>query len=129
MNKLQLSFPHHGALRIPLAADEVVSLKAAAGHTLETLCGRAWVTFQGDREDHLLAPGERIALNGRGQVVAAAIGNTELRLATAGLAAAPATPKRAASAHTNATELEQRVSRWRDQRHFLAPYASMERLF
>jgi hypothetical protein len=94
-----------------------VGIREAAGRTLEAICGSAWVTFQGDRKDYLLAPGERLSLTGRGAVVAQALGKAELRVGSA-----PAEIKPQASPDAS-------VSRWRDRALHLAPYVSMERTF
>jgi hypothetical protein len=117
MNKITLSLPNSSALRIPLESDGVLSIRDVAGLTLEAICGRAWVTFKGERGDYLLAPGERISLSGRGAVVAQALGKAELRVGTA-----PAEVKPAAFPEAS-------VARWRDQALRLAPYVSMERTF
>jgi hypothetical protein len=117
MSKLMLSLPNSGDVRIPLEADGVVGIRDAAGSTLEAICGRAWVTFQGDRTDYLLTPGKRLSLTGRGAVVAQALGYAELKVASE--------PTKA-----EATKWpDQAVTHWRDQSLHLAPYVSLERTF
>lgn len=117
MSKLMLSVPDSSAVRIPLDADGVLAIRDAAGLTLEAICGRVWVTFKGDRDDHLLAPGERLSLAGSGAVVAQALGKAELRVAAAKVDANPAVMP---------TQL---ISGWRDRALHLAPHVSMERTF
>jgi hypothetical protein len=117
MSKIMMNVPDSSAVRIPLEVDGILSIQAAAGLTLEALCGRAWVTFAGERSDYLLNPGERLSLDGRGAAVAQALGKMELVVT-----------------HVNddATERvspDAAVSYRRDRALHLAPYVSMERTF
>ena len=85
MNKIELSLPDHGALRIPLYAQQVLSIAKPGGGswndmTIEGRLGEIWVTMGGDSRDHVISPGDRLDLRGRGPVVAQAVSDSELRI-------------------------------------------------
>ena len=45
-----------------------------AALSLRTLCGQAWVTMEGDPEDHVVGPGEEAVFDGPGLLVLEALG-------------------------------------------------------
>ncbi len=117
MSKIMMNVPDNTAVRIPLEPDGVFSIQAATGLVLEAICGRAWVTFAGERHDYLLNPGERLSLDGRGAAVAQALGKMELVVSHAVRETREYVLPEAAVSH--------RI----DRALHLAPYVSMERTF
>lgn len=78
MKKVHLNMPDDGELRIPLHARQTVSTHHAAGLALECLHGSVWITFSGDMEDYFLAPGERLPVAGRENIVIQALEDSEI---------------------------------------------------
>jgi len=58
--------------RLELNRSEVLSLRPT-GDTVVCVTGRIWVTREGDGEDYVLGPAERMRLRGRGRVVVQAL--------------------------------------------------------
>lgn len=54
---------------------QIQSWRIAEGSALNlrTLCGRAWVTMEGDPEDHVVGPGEAAEFDGPGLLVLEAL--------------------------------------------------------
>ena len=67
-----------------LARDATLRLRAGgAGLVLRATSGCVLVTREGDRDDHVLEPGEELRLEGRGLVVAWALAPSRLAVAGA----------------------------------------------
>lgn len=65
--------------RVVLRAGEVWSGRGASGGAcVRVQCGTAWVTEEGDAQDHVLRAGEAHRVQGRGLVVIEAVEDTVL---------------------------------------------------
>ncbi len=77
---MNLNIPESSELRLRLRDHQIFSMPDAAGMTLECLAGGVWVTFDGDRADHFLQPGERFHIATGGQAVIQALQDSEVAL-------------------------------------------------
>ena len=78
MNAIQLKLPDNGALKVHLHRSSYFTLPAAEPMALEVLSGSAWVTQEGDRDDHFLGTGERFNLPGQGEAIVQAMIESEI---------------------------------------------------
>jgi DUF2917 family protein len=67
-----------------LARDATLRLVPGRGLVLRVSAGSVLVTQEGDREDHVLAPGRELRLGGRGLAVAWALTPARLEVCRAG---------------------------------------------
>lgn len=66
---------------LQLAQGEVVALRINGGIKLKVMCGRVWVTLQGDSADYWLCDGQQIDIPGYGiLVVEAASGACQVQV-------------------------------------------------
>ncbi len=63
---------------LKLQHGQVVSSRTISGFALECTQGSIWITFENDRWDHVLVPGERLQLGTRGHAVIEALEASEL---------------------------------------------------
>lgn len=63
---------------ITLESGQVASTTEARGLAIECLRGSLWITFENGGVDHVLEPGERIAVKGGGRMVIEAMAASEL---------------------------------------------------
>jgi Protein of unknown function (DUF2917) len=63
---------------LKLQQGQVVSSRTIGGFALECTHGSIWITFENDRWDHVLVPGERLQLGARGHAVIEALEPSEL---------------------------------------------------
>lgn len=82
MKKMNLNVPESSELRLRLRDHQIFSIPDAAGMALECLAGGVWLTFDGDRADHFLQPGERFRVVSAGQAVIQALEDSEVALHT-----------------------------------------------
>lgn len=82
MKKMNLNVPESSELRLRLRDHQIFSIPDAAGMALECLAGGVWLTFDGDRADHFLQPGERFRVKSAGQAVIQALEDSEVALHT-----------------------------------------------
>ena len=66
--ELNLKSPH-----LALDAGEVVTVDDAEGLRISARRGTVWVTEEGDREDHIVGPGEVLTVAHRGRTVVQAL--------------------------------------------------------
>jgi phenylpropionate dioxygenase-like ring-hydroxylating dioxygenase large terminal subunit len=78
MHAIQLNLPGDGALKVHLNRSTYFTLPARKPVALEVLTGCAWVTQEGNRDDHFLCKGERFNLPGRGEAIVQAMGESEI---------------------------------------------------
>ena len=58
---------------LALEAGQVVTLDDAAGTRIEARSGVVWVTEEGDRDDHIVAPGEPLVVTHGGRTLVQAL--------------------------------------------------------
>ncbi|MBL8513904.1 MAG: DUF2917 domain-containing protein [Betaproteobacteria bacterium] len=78
MHAIQLNLPGDGTLRVQLHRSTYFTLPANEPVALEVLSGCAWVTQEGDRDDHFLGKGERFNLPGQGEAIVQAMSESEI---------------------------------------------------
>ena len=64
---------HLKAPLLALEAGQVVTLDDAAGTRIEARSGTVWVTEEGDRDDHIVAPGETLVVTHDGRTLVQAL--------------------------------------------------------
>lgn len=70
----------HDLTLTPLARGEVLPLPGGRGRAVGVFSGRAWITEEGDLDDHVLGPGESFRLARPGLAVVEALEDTQLIL-------------------------------------------------
>ncbi len=80
MKTLAMDMNPGSTVRLVLERNQTLATRSAQGMALECLEGGLWITFDGVREDYFLAPGERLPLRARGQIVIQALEKSELML-------------------------------------------------
>jgi hypothetical protein len=80
MKDMRLGVPDNGALRVPLAAHQIVTVPHIEHTAVEALGGPLWITIEGRQEDRVLEPGERLVADASGLAVIEAIQPTEVLL-------------------------------------------------
>ena len=58
---------------LALEAGQVVTLDDAAGTRIEARSGTVWVTEEGDRDDHIVAPGQTLVVRNGGRTLVQAL--------------------------------------------------------
>jgi hypothetical protein len=64
---------HLNAPVLALEPGQVVTLDDAAGTRIEARSGTVWVTEEGDRDDHIVAPGEHRVVGHNGRTLVQAL--------------------------------------------------------
>ena len=67
-------------VKLTLAAGQVLASNRLDGLAIECTRGRVWVTFESEGLDHVLSPGERLALGIGGRVVIEALEPSEFAM-------------------------------------------------
>jgi hypothetical protein len=132
MNKIEVNLPVKGSVRIAMNANQIITLAKLDGVAIEAVSGEFWVTLADDTTDYLLAPGERLDLHGRSQMIAQAMSEAELMLVEttdAEQSQTRATPSARRQSPIRQQLLDAAVNCWRTQFTRLSPYVNMERAF
>ena len=58
---------------LALEAGQVVTLDDAAGTRIEARSGTVWVTEEGDRDDHIVSPGQTLVVTHDGRTLVQAL--------------------------------------------------------
>lgn len=90
MKTMHIEIPDDGAVRVHLRPFQLLVAPKSGVHSLECLRGGAWLTFAGDRTDYYLAPGERVAIDGRRGALVQAMEESEVALFPPPVSATPA---------------------------------------
>jgi hypothetical protein len=69
MKTMSVRYSDTAETRLTLERGQVASTRQARGLALECVRGTVWITFESGGGDHVLAPGERIPINGGGRMV------------------------------------------------------------
>jgi hypothetical protein len=65
---------------LALETGQVVTLDDAAGIRISTQCGVVWVTEEGDRDDHIVGPGETLVVERGGRTLVQALQTSRIQL-------------------------------------------------
>ena len=65
-------------IRLSLNTNQTASTTEARGLAMEVVRGSVWITFEGQRDDYVLSPGERLPINTRGRMVIQGLSPSEI---------------------------------------------------
>ena len=78
MKSMTVNMGDSADIRLALNTNQTVSTSEARGLAVEVVRGSVWVTFEGQRDDYLLNPGERLPINVRGCLVIQGLAQSEI---------------------------------------------------
>ena len=78
MKTMSVRYSENAETRLTLERGQVASTKEARGLAVECLRGTIWITFENGGVDHVLEPGERLAVKAGGRLVMEAMVPSEL---------------------------------------------------
>lgn len=77
MKSMNFKLGEAPSIRLSLDTNQTASTREARGLALECVSGSLWITFENGREDYVLGPGERLAIDAGGRLVLQALAPSE----------------------------------------------------